>query len=51
MSPNAAIRDGPEADVYRAISTGFRTAQSLIHGTRITVEEVIVTVLANRERL
>lgn len=41
----------PQADVHGAIRTGFQAAQSLIHGTRITVEEVITTVLANRERL
>lgn len=40
----------PQADVHGAIRTGFQAAQSLIHGT-ITVEEVITTVLANRERL
>jgi len=41
----------PQADVHVAIRTGFDTAQALIHGARITLDEVINTVQANRERL
>lgn len=41
----------PQADVHAAIRTGFDAAQALIHGARITLDEVINTVHANREKL
>lgn len=41
----------PQTNVHAAIRTGFDTAQALIHGARITLDEVISTVHANRERL
>ncbi len=41
----------PQADSHAAIRTGFEAAQALIHGARITLDEVISTVRANRKRL
>lgn len=41
----------PQADVHAAIRTGFDTAQALIHGAGVTLDEVINTVHANRNRL
>ena len=41
----------PDATVHGAISTGFEAAQGLIHGARISLDEVISTVQTNRERL
>jgi len=41
----------PHADVRDAIRTGFEAAQALIHGTRISLDDVTTTVFANRERL
>ncbi|MGE3449385.1 MAG: nucleotidyl transferase AbiEii/AbiGii toxin family protein [Microbacteriaceae bacterium] len=41
----------PHADVSEAIRTGFDAAQALIHGTRISLDDVTTTVLTNRERL
>ena len=41
----------PQAEARDAIHTGFEAAQGLIHGLRITLEEVTTTVQTNRERL
>lgn len=41
----------PRADVHEAIRTGFEAGQALIHGTRISLDDVTATVLANRDRL
>lgn len=41
----------PQAHAHAAIRTGFEAAQALIHGARITLDDVISTVQANRERL
>lgn len=41
----------PHAEVREVIRTGFEAAQVLIHGTRISLNDVTATVLANRERL
>lgn len=41
----------PDSDVRDAIRTGYEAAQSLIHGTRISLDEVTATVRANRTRL
>lgn len=53
--PEGGYADSPafdsQADVHAAIRTGFDAAQALIHGARITLDEVINTVHANRERL
>ena len=41
----------PQADVREAIFAGFQAAQALIHGIQITLDDVVSTVQANRERL
>lgn len=38
-----------QSGVHGAIRSGFQASQSLTHGTRITIDEVIASVLANRE--
>ena len=41
----------PKADAHPAIRTGFEAAQALIHGARITLDNVLATVRTNRARL
>jgi len=41
----------PRAPVHAMIRAGFEAAQHLIHGTPITLDDVIATVQANRHRL
>lgn len=41
----------PQADVHESIRTGFDAAQALIHGTQVTLDDVVSTVRANRESL
>ena len=40
-----------QAEVREAIRTGFEAAQALIHGERISLDDVTATVRASRERL
>ncbi len=41
----------PDADVRKAIRSGFDAAQALVHGARITLDDVTTTIQANRRRL
>jgi hypothetical protein len=41
----------PDATAHGAISAGFEAAQGLIHGARISLDDVISIVQTNRERL
>jgi hypothetical protein len=41
----------PSADAFAAIHTGFDAARNLIHGAPVTLDDVMNTVRANRERL
>lgn len=41
----------PEHPSAEIIAAGYRTAQNLIHGTQVTIEEILATVATQRENL